>query len=347
MADFILNLQDSGGAIKDGPGGKICNEDSNMEYALLGLAAAYKKSGDPKYLAGFEKGIDWLAAREDMSTTQWRGSWYYTYSCSYPYSHIATSPGAGITDVRGVDTTSAYFAYLLYIHRQLTHGDTYVTKYAENAKAALNFVLQNNWSVDGTSISSWQLINGSWVRWNYEYTADNADVYLGMRAGALLFDGATPYYKQYADGLQQKIPALFYDSAKGRYAEGRDGGALDWSNEPDALFPQGYASWAIGGATVTANLAAYQWLTNRVQADGSIVAYSGDPGYSLIVSNYLMAAAALGKNEPLNSANWLITVPYDPVTGGVHDTRDPSTDETNNIAGFAILGLFGQTAFDW
>jgi hypothetical protein len=45
-----------------------------MEYALMGLAAAYQHSRDPRYLAALEKGIRWLAAREEMSDPKWRGS---------------------------------------------------------------------------------------------------------------------------------------------------------------------------------------------------------------------------------------------------------------------------------
>ena len=41
MADFILSLQNAGGAIPDEKGVLTVNQDSNMEYALIGLGAAY------------------------------------------------------------------------------------------------------------------------------------------------------------------------------------------------------------------------------------------------------------------------------------------------------------------
>jgi len=42
-----------------------------------------------------EKGIKWLAEREEMST-QGERSWYYVYSANPPYAEIPTSPGTGI-----------------------------------------------------------------------------------------------------------------------------------------------------------------------------------------------------------------------------------------------------------
>ncbi len=112
MADFILLLQNAGGAIPDEKGVITVNQDSNMEYALIGLGAAYAATKDRKYLDGLERGIKWLAEREEMSDPRWTGSWYYVYSANPPYAKIPTSPGTGITDARGVDATSTLFAYL-------------------------------------------------------------------------------------------------------------------------------------------------------------------------------------------------------------------------------------------
>jgi hypothetical protein len=46
----------------------------------MGLAAAYKSTGDARYLNGFEKGITWLAARMEMADPQFKGRFYYAYS---------------------------------------------------------------------------------------------------------------------------------------------------------------------------------------------------------------------------------------------------------------------------
>jgi len=80
MADFILSLQTSDGAMVDEPGGTKVNEDSNMEYALIGLGAAYEASRDPKYLQGLEKGIQWLANSRRDERSPLEGQLYFAYS---------------------------------------------------------------------------------------------------------------------------------------------------------------------------------------------------------------------------------------------------------------------------
>src|SRR5437588_12882027 len=46
VADALLARQDAAGAIPDSPGGETVNEDSNMEYALVGIPAGYWRRGD-------------------------------------------------------------------------------------------------------------------------------------------------------------------------------------------------------------------------------------------------------------------------------------------------------------
>lgn len=346
MADFILSLQDSGGAIKDSPGGTVCNEDSNLEYALLGLAAAYNQTKNSKYLMGFEKGLAWLADREEMSDPEWKGSWYYTYACSPPYAHIATSPGDGVTDVRGVDTTSAYFPYLLYIHQQISNSDTLVKKYELHAKAAMDFVIRKNFNSEGLSESSYQLKNGKWSLWKYQYTADQADVYLGFRGASNLYDGADKYYGKYADSLSQKIPLVFFDKSKGRFAEGREDGVLSFSNDFNAIFPQGYVAWVFGSTRSPEVTAAYNWLKSGVQPDGSIVGFSGDPAFSLSVANYIMAANELGQLTPTSSLDFLINKAFDPKLGGVVDAKNDNT-QYSNVTAFSIIALLKQAPLKW
>jgi hypothetical protein len=343
VADFILSLQDAGGAIRDEPEGKIVNEDSNMEYALIGLAAAYEHSRDQRYLTGLEKGIAWLAQREEMVDPKWKGSWYYTYSSVPPYARKATSPGGGIKDVRGVDATSSLFVYLLYLHKRVTGSDALVKKYEQNAKAALDFVLTRNWSKDGFSLSSWQLNKrGQWVLWRYEYTADQGDVYLGLRAGALLY--GAPQYASAANNLMSNVSRVFFLSQQGRYAIGRDDlSAPDTEmGEFDAVFPQGYVPWVFG--LNNQNVAAYNWLKKRVQSDGSLKLFSGDPGFSLSAIVFAMAAQALGAPSPDSSIDWLIAG-IDPSNGGIHDTADVMESEYANVAGFAVVALLGQSAW--
>jgi hypothetical protein len=317
-----------------------------MEYALVGLAAAYANSKDARYLTGLENGIRWLAARQDMSTTRWRGSWFYVYDCFPPYAPIPTSPGQGVTDVRGVDSTSALFVYLLYVQRQLSGSDALATQLAPNAHAALDFVLANNLDADGLTFSSWQLVNGTWQLWRYKYTADQADVYLGLHGGWLLYGGADQRYEDAASVIRQKVPALMFDPTANRYAEGIDEwGDLDYSAEFDAIFPQGYVPWVLGSSPQS--LAAYGFLLGGVQSNGSLALYAGDPGYSLSADLLAMSATALSQPWPAASIEWLLSSAYDPASGAVRDTSDQGSDEISNVSGFTIIGLLRQSAFDW
>lgn len=347
VADFILGLQGRDGAIRDRPGGSVVNEDSNMEYALLGLAAAYRETRKPRYLRGFENGIRWLAGRENMSRGRWRGSWYYAFSARPPYRPLRISPGPGIRNVRGVDTTSAYFAYLLYLDSRLPGNHGLAAEFGGHARAALDFVLKRNRGPAGTTYSSWQHRKGRWRLWRYRYTADQADVYLGMRAGAALFPGRRQRYRMAARRLRAAIQGRFFDRRRGRYAVGLDGRSRDWERDFNAVFPQGYVPWALSGSGRPSR-AACRWLRSRVTASGRIVAFRGDPGHSLSASILAMGSKATGGPRPARTIRWLLgRGPFDRRSGGVRDTAARRSARYSNVAGFTVVALLGQPATGW
>ena len=342
IADFILTLQNAAGAIPDQSGATTVNEDSNMEYALIGLGAAYAATRDSRYKDGLERGIRWLADREEMDDPLWKGSWRYVYSANPPYAPIPTSPGAGITDVRGVDATSTLFVYLLYLHQKLTGSDTLARAYAANAQAALDFVIKHNLDKDGFSWSSWQqhASDGQWHLYAFKYSADQGDVYLGMQAGSLLYHSSE--YERVARFLQQNTPVRFFSKTVGRYGLGlNQKGVLD---PTPYVFAQGYLPW-MWGDTVQ-NRQALSWLRSRLSRDGSPIEPDGKPASSLSAAVLGMAAAALKQPEPLKSSQWLTTRPYDFASGGVHETADPKSSEYNNVAGFCAISLLGFMPFN-
>ena len=342
IADFILKLQTAEGAISDRPGVITVNEDSNMEYALMGLAAAYRATNDRRYRDGLERGIKWLAAREEMTDPVWKGSWRYVYSALPPFAAIPTSPGEGIIDVRGVDATSTLFVYLLYLHQRVTGTDTLARMYAANAKAALDFVIQHNLDKDGFSQSSWQkhALDGQWHIYAVKYSADQGDVYLGMRAGAQLYHIAK--YEQVARFLKRSTPQRFFIKADRRYALG-----LTEKHELDPtpyVFAQGYLAWI--WRDTPENRQAVAWMQSKIQRDGSMAEPSRKSASSLSVAMLALADAALQQPPPSRSVHWLLTVPYDSVTGAVHETADPHTYEYNNVAGFCVMSLLRFLAFN-
>jgi hypothetical protein len=345
IADYLLSQQNADGAIPDAPGWDTVNQDSNMEYALIGLAAAYDYSRDPLYLAALEKGIRWLATREEMIDSLWRGSWFYAYASTPPYSPVPVPLSDDILDARGVDATSALFVYLLYLHSSLSGSNALALEYEVNARAALDFLLANNHSPDGFFYSSWQLWRNDnhWHLWPFRYAADQGDVYLGMQAGWLLYGDAR--YLQVANHLREQTPARFFDSLNGRYALGLyEDNSMELELEGfNGIFPQGYLAWVFGDNS--ANQSAYDWLNACVQSDGSLACFPDDPRYSLSAIIYAMSASSLNQPLPTPSLDWLLATAYDSTNGGVRDTADPTSEKFSNVAGFAIVALLQFPSF--
>lgn len=201
------------------------------------LAAAYAASGERRYLDGLEHGIRWLADREEMADPRWRGSWFYAYSATAPFGPIPTSPGGGVSDVRGVDATSALFAYLVWLHRELSGSPALAAELEPNVRAALEFILARNRSPDGFFASSWQRRGGRWRLWRYRYAADQGDVHLGLHAGVLLY--GDPRYGSAAGLLSDRVERAFFSHRIGRFALGTDpDGTRDRSPEGfNGIFP--------------------------------------------------------------------------------------------------------------
>jgi hypothetical protein len=339
MADFILSLQTPNGAIVDEPGGTKVNEDSNMEYALIGVGAAYASSKQDKYLEGLERGIKWLADREEMSDPRWKGSWYFVYSAKTG-EHLPSSPGPGMMDARGVDATSALFTYLLYLDQRLSSSSALADRFAANGRAALDFVTRANLAADDLSQSSWLQSEKTkqWTLFEERYSADQGDVYLGMHAGELLYQDV--HYARVAERLKVKTPVMLFVSGQGRYALGRDSNGEVTSTDDgiSAAFSQGYLTWIWGGTKD--NRAAIEWIRTKVEQDGSIVTVPGKPSYSLTIAMLGMADAALASPPPDESLRWLLTHTFDSKTGGVHHSLDPADNsESNNEAGFCVIAI--------
>ena len=330
IADYILSLQLPEGAIVDSRGVSIINEDSNMEYALMGLAAAYSHTRDPKYLEGLRKGVEWLGAQMTMNDPFWAGS--------YPLYFTAPS-FAGSYGTRGVDATSSLFVYGVYLHQRLSGTTTLRDQYEPQIRAALSFLDAHNTAADGFSLSSW--VNGQ--IYAYEYAADQVDVYLGWEAARILFPNEQ-HYAERAAFLRGKIQQTFFLTGKGRYSIGRDAGsALETIFDGfDGIFPNGYLPWALGPSDL--NTQALNWLESRTQADGSMRVGKQKKAYALTVGIYLCGCAATGRTPQQSSVDWLCNTMFDPATGGVNDSTGDNT-KYSNVAGFCVVGLLGFPAF--
>ena len=332
MADFILSLQAENGAIPDAAGADSVNEDSNMEYALIALAAAYRATGREAYLTGLARGIAWLADAEVMEDGPWRGSWWYR--CSPDGQPLPSPQAYGVTDVRGVDATSALFVYLLYLYERCTGSSAYTDGYRENAGAALDFLLTRSRTEDGFFASSFQQdAAGVWSRYGCCYAADQGDVWLGLRAAALLYGGE---YAQTADFLEKNVPAAFFSEARGRYCTGISDGQPDWSEDGFApVQSQGFLPWLWGDTPQ--NRAAVQWLQEWL--DGG-----SDGSYFLSAAFLRLGESGLGEPPSDAVARWLLSEGADASTGGVYDSPADHT-ETVNVAAFCVLSLLEAEPF--
>lgn len=324
LASFITNLQvlQGDGGIPDGVGHDKINRDSTMEYALIGLAAAYQENGNPDYLNALEEGIAWLAEKQidthnepDVNNPEdWYGSWWYFYNLDGSPGQVIEPDDIGdrvlqvfpanerndITNIRGVDTTTALFVYLLYLHYILTGDPSLVNLYAENAIAACDFLVNSNTDLSFQqfsnlyTFSSWYQIDhgDEWIRANVQLTGDQADVYLGLRAGSYLFPDKT-IYKDRADYLEtylsnsvsEQDPGFFatnydimpdpaisntygnincYFSGRYDYLLG-DGYSVVYSEGSTfyGTFAQGYLPWVLGNEddNFPNNQLAFNWIT--------------------------------------------------------------------------------------
>ena len=202
-------------------------------------------------------------------------------------------------------------------------------------------MLRENRADDGFFYSSWQKQYNQWHLWKYQYAADQGDVYLGLRAGADLYETATAgRYTSAANFLVSHTSSEFFDAAQGRFAVGRENGELDGLDGIDGVFAQGYLPWIFGGQPSGA--AAYNWLQKGVQPDGSLVLFRGDDKYALSGEVYALAATALGQSAPTQTLNWLTTALFDAESGGIQDSLADDTT-TSNVSGFALLALTGST----
>ncbi len=323
IAQGLLKMQLPNGAIPDAPGWKACNTDSNMEYALLGLAASYWKWGERKYSESLRKGILWLARTEIMEG-RFRGAWWYSYDCR------SLKPLR--RDVVGVDSTSALFIYLAWLYDTLTSEHSLVGRLEPNIKAAFSFLLKSRMG-NGFFNNSWVMKEGQYRRINFAYSTDQADVYLGIYAAWRLL-------KVPAGGvglwLENNIWRLF-NLEKGFFFLGISGDdEPEDINSPWEAFNQGYLAWAFGPNPLTAS--SLGWLESHQEEDGGIRIFAEEERFTLPAIAYAMGMGRIGiRGEPRVSKalDWVIEKACH--KGGIRDTEGKASPCFVNLAGLYLI----------
>lgn len=356
IADFILSLQNTDGAIVDAAGWTSCNTDSTMMYALMGLGAAYEAFGDARYLEGLEKGISWLAGIQTMDDSIWRGS--FPYSAEPDGTPIAAAEGTDIADIRGVGATSALFVHLLQLDRTLNPASPLPTEYRENAIAALDFLLDRNRLPSGFFCSSWQKDEaGTWTRLEVCYAADQADDWLGLAAGARLYGLAR--FSKAATELDSTVHDRFWLDSERRYAV-----CIDESGVPDssadgfeAEFPQGYLPLVFGNNMKSRM--SLTWLFDRMSGARQAGSRAAGQRYAISAALLLSGGVAdedkyqvlqheddkssVGPTEAglLQMESWLRRVCMKS-DGGVLDDGKPDSPCFGNVAAFSLIALLNR-----
>ncbi len=337
MADFLLRLQMRNGAIPDAPGWSTCNTDSNMEYALLGLAAAYSRFSDGAYANALRQGLLWLSERQ---TTEgpWRGSWFYSYDCRSG-APAEVSPGADAQNARGVDSTSALFLYLVWVYEKLTGDDSLTKRLEPNLKAALNFFLRARLP-NGFFRSSWLFKDGRWTPFDFSYASDQGDCYLGLMAGWMLLGDSEAL--RYALELRALLPRLFdYESGSyflGVYADGEGEKIKDVADS----FALGYLPWVFGPSPE--NFLSLLWLERHQEGDGGFRIGKQRARLALPAVVYVLGMEALGLGESSSARRakeWFLRLRCR--GGGIRDSESPDAPCFSNLTGLALLALLGPS----
>ncbi len=324
-ADFLLSIQGSYGQISDYPGGGMVNYDSHMEYAMWGLAVAYQKTGDQKYLDGMKAGLTWLAARQRSD-----GSWWVGYAYLSPFDPIDSA--------YGVSATIGLFMHDLWWYDFLSGDHAFTTSLLPKVRSGLSFLYTKMRASDGTFRSAYvKNSNGVYVRNNYRYSSDQVDMYLGLRAASKLL-GVQSYWDDAMKLRTILAGSTFYLSTYKRYALGITAtGVRDTYLSLLTVWPQGYIPWVIGNFTNTR--ASTAWLDARERhPEGSVVFRQGAHRYALasevLIGGHIGTGTANGTNS-MQAKSW-VAVRQDDGTGGV--TVSPvNLDQYSNLTAFAML----------
>ena len=324
-ADFVMSLVRPSGAIVDFPGAGIANTDSHLQYALMGLGAAYHLSARPRYLEGMRNALGWLGGRQRAD-----GSWWLGYGVERPFKPVRRA--------WGVSATAGLYIYDLWLYRQLSGDAEWVAKREWRVRRALRF-LSTMRAPDGTYYSSWvRAPGGGYVRSTYRFTSDQVDVYLGLRAAAALL--GEPRYARMAASLRRALLGTrFYLPGHGRYARGvYPNGRKDTRVDVLTIWPQGYVPWVLGSHSRTRPGVA--WLRSKARRDGSVRAWGRDPVYTLSAEVLVMGSVGVdgpATNHPSvpAAATWMSRVARMP-DGGLRDSLKREI-RFCNVAGFATL----------
>ncbi len=335
VADFLLGQQTPQGCVPDVPGGNRANQDSGMERSLLALAHAYRTTGQERYRRGLREGIEWLGAEMEKKDRAWAGSWFYAYSAKPPHVPLPTPLAGPIEDARGLTSTSALFVYLVALYTAETQDAAVARAHHQHVRVALDFLMERNRGPNHLFYYGSEREKGAsdWGLCRMQYAADQADAYLGLRAGYWLL-GRSEHLRA-AEQLAEHVPRLLFDRKHRAFgfALSQEGKLVPPVEGPDGYLAQGYVAWAFGPTDEARD--AIRWLKERQAPDNSIRLKASDPASTLAAAAFCLGAGRLGLygSDRDQTMRWLRDGALTP-QGGCRDVVAPTATVHNPLAGW-------------
>jgi len=339
VADFVIAQQTPQGCIPDTPEAVRANEAGAMARTLLAPAYAWRTMSRIPYRNAWREGIRWLAASMERQGP-WAGTWRYAYAGKPPHVPLPTSPDGIAQDARGLSTAAALFAYHVALYTHSTGDDTVQVNCRPHVQAALDFILEKNRAPNGLFYRGWYQPKDKpaepWELCRKQFATDQADVLLGLWAGASLLGHAR--YNLAADRLEQRMLDLLYDKRHRAFGIALDeaGGLIPPAEDIETHLIQGYLTWVLGPRRETEQ--AMKWLDARLAPDGSFRRKKGDAVAILPSAAFCLGASRIATlaDELRQTRRWLRDAAIAP-KGGVREVADPKSSTRNDLAGWTIL----------
>ena len=338
VSDHLVAQQTPHGCIPDAPDALRANTDGAMERALVGLAFGFRFSGSARHRIAVREGAKWLATCMEKKDPKWAGTWRYAYSAKPPYVALPTSPDGKALDARGLSSTCALFPYIVAVYTGVS-GDTSLARSTRpHVRAALDFILDHNRSANGLFYRGWyqNKETQAWELCPEQRAIDQADVYLGLRAGQWLL--GQDRFGVAADKLIRELPRLLFDKKERALATGLDGKGNPFPpiDDCESYFVQGYLAWVFGAMKETE--CGMKWLDERLAPDGSFRKKKTDTPYIMPACAYCMGAARLGiyPTQLRLAKTWALGIGVTK-EGAVREIADLKSATHNRLACWAIL----------
>ncbi|MBI2519198.1 MAG: hypothetical protein HYV97_02225 [Bdellovibrio sp.] len=308
LADYIMTqIRADDGGPRNSYDSDYYNQDNDAGYAGMALALAAARWNYSDHIAAVKRLIVWYA-----NVMQADGVWHWGYSrnglddyepwVGDQYTGLVPS----ITGLRSLDAAQSFPAVVMAIYASAFPEDTeFIQTYAPIMIQGIDALIANNYdSSNGFFFSSYQYYSGAWHLYEAQYSAGQADVYLGLMCAYALT--GTQRYKDYAIAIKNNFHAAYWSSALNLYSVSLTGAMGAAKIRDDATiyaFAQGWGNWVFGTSNLTNGTDALSTMSTWVQGDGHSVLKPGDAEAQTNNSAFLaMGLKASGQDDVLKNA---------------------------------------------